>query len=477
MNHCRLGDLTEKYSTMTRAADQGALDGAGNIPEPDARRPSETELNIRNLAQDDLDQFGEEQKTKIDDELSSITERASKIPFVVKRFARASSASRRRRSCREPAPGSISLYKVKLDREKDYRLFGRSSTDCGARQRQARSLFEAWAYIALMLVIDGCLNAFFFKDVGTLGLADGFLIAGIIAGCNIALGFMIGWGPLRFFAHRFKLHLLWAIPVFVLLIIAIAAFNWGVAHYRDLVQVNSKGGFPDVWRTLWTNPFGILSFPSYMMALVGIGVAIYSAARAYTMFDAYPWYGWTFKRKNVAERDFLEESAEIGEKIQAAGDKFLREAAQEYETVNTAAHGLLTDYDKVISRIEQYEATAQSIEDACNAALRIYRVNNVKVRDNVNFPAPAYFNDHVTLRRRTDVLSKQDILIERGALQSRADQLRQSQQDLERGVPDIKLDMLSENSMRKRLEDITQSATDRFVEERALEDEERTTAV
>ena len=104
-------------------------------------------------------------------------------------------------------------------------------------------------------------------------------------------------------------------------------------------------------------------------------------------------------------------------------------------------------------------------------------MNNVKVRDNVNFPAPAYFNDHVTLRRRTDVLSKQDILIERGALQSRADQLRQSQQDLERGVPDIKLDMLSENSMRKRLEDITQSATDRFVEERALEDEERTTAV
>lgn len=471
----RLGDLTEKYSTMTRAADQGALDGASNIPEPDARRPSETELNIRNLAQDDLDQFGEEQKARIDDELSSITERASKIPFVVKR-SQGEFRVKAEAIVQRAGAEMISLYKVKLDREKDYRLF---KVFNGLRREAApaRSLFEAWAYIALMLVIDGCLNAFFFKDVGTLGLADGFLIAGIIAGCNIALGFMIGWGPLRFFGHRFKLHLLWAIPVFVLLIIAIAAFNWGVAHYRDLVQVNSKGGFPDVWRTLWTNPLGILSFPSYMMALVGVGVAIYSAARAYTMFDAYPWYGWTCKRKNVAERDFLEESAEIGEKIQAAGDKFLREAAQEYEAVNTAAHGLLTDYDKIISRVEQYEATAQSIEDACNAALRIYRVNNVKVRDNVNFPAPAYFNDRVTLRRRADVLSKQDILIERGALQSRADQLRQSQQDLERGVPDIKLDMLSEVSMRKRLEDITQTATDRFVEERALEDEERSTAV
>lgn len=471
----RLGDLTEKYSTMTRAADQGALDGAGNIPEPDARRPSETELNIRNLAQDDLDQFGEEQKARIDDELSSITERASKIPFVVKR-SQGEFRVKAEAIVQRAGAEMISLYKVKLDREKDYRLF---KVYHGLRREAApaRSLFEAWAYIALMLAIDGCLNAFFFKDVGTLGLADGFLIAGIIAGCNIALGFMIGWGPLRFFGHRFKLHLLWAIPVFILLIIAIGGFNWGVAHYRDLVQVNSKGGFPDVWKTLKTNPFGVLSFPSYMMALVGIGVAIYSAARAYTMFDAYPWYGWTYKRKSVAEREFLEESAEIGEKIQAAGDKFLREAAQEYEAVNTAAHGLLTDYDKIISRIEQYEATAQSIEDACNAALRIYRVNNVKVRDNVNFPAPAYFNDRVTLRRRTDVLSKQDILIERGALHSRADQLRQSQQELERGVPDIKLDMLSEASMRKRVDDITQTATERFAEERALEDEERSTAV
>lgn len=471
----RLADLTDKYKTMTRAADQGAFDGANNFPDSSAARLTETELNIRNLAQGDLDEFGEEQKAKVDQELASITERASKVPFVVKRtpgelrvLAEA--------VVQESGHELISLYKVKLERETDYRLF-KVYHNLRREAAPARSLFEAWAYVALMMVIDGTLNAFFFKDVGSLGLADGFLIAGVMAACNIALGFMIGWGPLRFFAHRFKLHLLWAIPVFLTLIMAIAAFNWGVAHYRDLVQIDNKGTFPDVWRTLWSNPFGILTFPSYLMALVGVGVAVYSAARAYTMFDAYPWYGWTYKRMKVAEADFLAEAARIKGKIQAEGEKFLAAAAKDFEIVNKAAHELIADYDKITSRIEQYEASAQTIEDACNAVLRIYRVQNVQVRDKVRFPPPAYFDERVPLRRRADMQSKDEIAIERDALQRRADQVRLSQEDLERKVPEIKLDLLSEASMNKRLESIMQKAAERHEMERVLEEEERARAV
>ena len=317
----RLAELTDKYKTMTRAADQGALDGADNIPREDARSLSETELGIVNLAQGDLDEFGEEQKTRIDAQLASITERVSKIPFAVKRtlgeFRVIAEAV-----VQEASHELITLYKIKMERDKDYRLF-KVYHRLRREAAPARSLFEAWAYIFLMAVVDGSLNAFFFKDVGELGLADGFLIAAVMACCNIALGFMIGWGPLRFFGHRFKLHLLWAIPTFVILVIAIAIFNWGVAHYRDLVQIKSQSGLPDVWGNLRTNPFGMLGFPSYLMALVGIIVAIYACARAYTMFDAYPWYGWTYKRMKQAEDDFLAESAKIKGKVQEEGEKFL----------------------------------------------------------------------------------------------------------------------------------------------------------
>ena len=144
---------------------------------------------------------------------------------------------------------------------------------------------------------------------------------------------MIGWGPLRYFGHRFKLHLLWAIPVFVILVMSIGLFNWGVAHFRDLVQVNREGGFRDLWSLLQSNPFGILNFASYLMGLVGIVIAIYSAARAYTMFDAYPWYGWHYKRMKAAETEFIDKFAPIKDKVQKASVDFLGEGGERLRDV------------------------------------------------------------------------------------------------------------------------------------------------
>ena len=83
---CAVPDLTEKYEMMTRA---GRSTAPSMVPATCPRRTSTqistTELNIRNVAQDDLDELGAEQRRRIDDEHAAIMTRVPEIPFVVKR--------------------------------------------------------------------------------------------------------------------------------------------------------------------------------------------------------------------------------------------------------------------------------------------------------------------------------------------------------------------------------------------------------
>ena len=40
----------------------------------------------------------------------------------------------------------------------------------------------------------------------------------------------------------------------LLSLMSIGMFNWGVAHFRDLVQVNREGGFRDLWTSCKATP-------------------------------------------------------------------------------------------------------------------------------------------------------------------------------------------------------------------------------
>jgi hypothetical protein len=459
-------ELTERYVIMTRAADNGALDGANELPHSHATQQSTTELNIHNIAQGHLDELGAEQKGAIQVDESKITTQVAAIPFTVRRSP-AEFQLRAEALIQEAGHELINLYEAKLKKERNYRLF---KVYHGLRRdaEPVRSLWEAWSYLFLMLMLDGSLNAYFFKDVGTLGLAEGFFIAVVMAGCNIALGFVMGWGPLRYFGHRYKLHLLWAVPVFLALVVAIGAFNWCVANYREIAQVNSDGTLADTLNRART--FSILGFPSYLMGLVGIVIATYAATRAYVMYDSYPWYGWVHKRMKEADDEFLEKFAPTKDKIQKAGETFLGEAREDYQAWSEAAHELLSACDRIANRIDEYHAQARIIDAGCNAALRAYREANMQVRGT---PAPAYFGTPTLLRRREDLKDNREILLQRKGLQDRFDKLRRSYEDLENEIPAIKLALLSEASMNQRLDGIVQKGGARQADKEIQEENER----
>ena len=59
-----IAQLTQKYQTMTRAHSRGAQDGNRNLPPGNASRLSQTELEIVQLAQDEITRYSNRQVKK-----------------------------------------------------------------------------------------------------------------------------------------------------------------------------------------------------------------------------------------------------------------------------------------------------------------------------------------------------------------------------------------------------------------------------
>ena len=129
--------LTERYVIMSRAADNGALDGANELPYSDATQQSATELNIHNVAQGDLDALGAEQTGAIHADQSKITTTAAAIPFTVRRSP-AEFQLRAEALIQEAGHELIGLYEAKLKRSGTTGCSRSTTVSGGMRSRCAR---------------------------------------------------------------------------------------------------------------------------------------------------------------------------------------------------------------------------------------------------------------------------------------------------------------------------------------------------
>jgi|GEM_PF-6107915 len=448
----QITDLAEKYEMMTRAADAGAIDGGNNWPPHDAKGMSETEREIINLAQADLDELAATQKQKNDKVLARIHQGEGRLPFDIG-YRAEQFLTLAETKIVEVDRLLVRLYRAVIDRRRDYRQF-KATHRLHREAEPAPSLYVALAWLSFAMVGDGGLNAYFFKDVGPLGLVGGFLIAFVISACNIAMGFACGWGPARFFGHRHKLHLLWAAPLFLTLIGAILLFNVGAAHYRDLIVHSPDIEVSGVLEDLYRNAGRIPSFQSCLMAIVGMGVAAFAAIKGWSMLDPYPSFGATYKRMRAAEDEFEAEIGRVAGRIEEAKIEFLGDAWKTYEEVNQALQDILDQYDELISSNDQFEMNARGIEGACQSALQVYRENNLRVRDKHRAPPPGYFYEETKLVRRKDIFERAEVVGAREGLERRQAELRRASESLETGVPKLVAGLLSEAKLKQRLEAI-----------------------
>lgn len=451
----RTAELIDKYEGMTRAADRGAEDGRSNLPASDEDSYSPTEAEVIQIALADFNALTAGRRRANVEAFDKAHEHEVKVPgnlgFAIDDFE-----NRAEFKIQEVDRALVRLYRIVIQRDQDYRFFKKFHR----LKRDAAPeipLSLAVAQLVLAIVLDGAFNAYFFKDATLLGPVGGYLIALVVSACNVAFGFLIGWGPVRFFTHRYRLHLLWALPIFAALCLGLVAFNFGLAHYRDMLIDNPAAEPTNVIDYISKHPFGMPSFLAALMAIVGLGIGLFSAIKGFSMLDSYPWFGWFYKKRLSAELDFEDRIEEIQEVVNAAGEAYIEDARKAYNSASGTILGAERVLDELAAGNREYYDVVKAIETAVNAVLRTYREANKQVRDMDRYPSPDYFEKRWEISGKLDQENQTIRVKKEGLTQLRTD-LKKVLEKLEKEIPEKARSMLSEASVKARMNRIMEEA-------------------
>ncbi|WP_209427151.1 YIP1 family protein [Pararhodobacter sp. SW119] len=258
------------------------------------------------------------------------------------------------------------------------------------RPSDSPALFPLIALILFFALAEALLNSSLLGQSSEMGYLGGALLATIIALANIGFSAFLG-GQIRWLNHASFLGKLRGLATLLVFVTFAATFNLVVGHLRDALTdaASLELAARDAFAAFLAMPHGVESAMSWLLALIGLVVSIFTAYKAYHSFDPYPGYAHvevTVSDARAGYNDELEATIEaLTEKRDAAIDA-LNEGR---ETVNTnlreaidAAHGH-----------SALKAHLRAFLDQCdlkvNVLLTAYREANRDAREE---PAPAHFN-------------------------------------------------------------------------------------
>lgn len=251
--------------------------------------------------------------------------------------------------------------------------------------------------IALLVILEGAANAYFFSVGLAGGLAQGFLYAGMLSAINVLGGFFIGKKGLKYLWHINPFAKL--IGVFSLQ--AALALLFGIAlittHLRDAFAVVTLDGdaMAIAYQTMFASPFGFRGIDSIILFMMSSVFSILALVKGLTWGDIYPGYSAVSDR--VIEARALHDSqvelvrdelSDLKEEFEEALDKILERSKQDIVQLKELAE----DKARAGQRFTNYQGKA---EHMLHALIELFRTENSIHR---KVPVPAYFNEKVVLK-------------------------------------------------------------------------------
>lgn len=389
----RLSPVTAHHlAEAARADEHGAADALSNHPPADATLPSQTEFAV-------IARAGEvcaEIRREAGDRLSGLSADiiANREAFAEERYVtRIRVIETSLKAMLAKAGGDLEQHvadALKAKREYDHFNYANRLTADPRPDKWQVTL----AFLTVPLAIESLLNGAFFADASDFGLVGGAMTAVIISALNIALGFVTGWAPARYCGHARGSHLLWALPAFMMLIVAILLFNLAVGHYRELLIADPDAVSQQVVPRMRADLLAISDLKSIALVLIGCLIAGIAAAKGYAAFGTYPGQSASFRhwreRQNAVEAtrrrldiDLVPELETLRGQIDSFRDECQRELARMHGA-RAAAERVHDDY---LTRVAQLRC-------AKDAALMQYREANLRVRSDM---PPAYFSQLFSL--------------------------------------------------------------------------------
>lgn len=176
--------------------------------------------------------------------------------------------------------------------------------------KYGKSHIMDFSLLAMIILVEGLANAYFFSKASDLGLLGGWMQAITVSGTNVITAFfLIGYLGLRMTTnpHRpGRMGAGWAMVAVSTL--AIFALNLSAAQYRDLLEVHantlalgpSAENAEDMMlaQTMNWNPFDLRTLEARLLFLLGMTFAAIAAYKGFSFSDPIMGYTETANRAN-----------------------------------------------------------------------------------------------------------------------------------------------------------------------------------
>ena len=252
-----------------------------------------------------------------------------------------------------------------------------------------------WMFILGCAVFEVLVNATLLMDVLPLGLLGAVGQMALISGVNVVVwGFPMG-ELLRQRNHvqQSRAAISWA-AMFLTILVAFL-FNLAVGHFRDSVQVVLTDRSADVFRIgadtlgrLIDQPFGLDSFQSVLLVLLGMACFGFSSWKWLQRDDAYPDYGRLDRRVKRTEEAYVG----IYDQVQSDLEKLYRGFESKLEDIRHTLRTKQSKWREICRRgtrlVDEYPVNLGQYQHDLNYLLKAYRTANESVRTS---PVPSHF--------------------------------------------------------------------------------------
>jgi hypothetical protein len=294
----------------------------------------------------------------------------------------------------------VAIGRDEDDLKYDFELFQRSLQHFDQYRSERRLIAPARrseapltlaATLTGMALVEAVFNAIFLAPVDPAGMIWGVLTAILIAMINVGVGFTIGYGIKL--VNSVKPHakvLGWLIAAAGIPLLLL--FHYLVMKYRaemSLVGEEIEAGgeyltlselFIRTWESILTNPANVGDMISFVVFIVGVGIALFAVKEGYSIGDPYPGYTSAQARFEANRTSFidrrnhhLDDLQDLRDRVIGQIDGFIREAdAGKTKAINWAQQSR--------TLLQSYRTFRTSIDNAASVITERY-VGSLKGRE------------------------------------------------------------------------------------------------
>jgi len=293
--------------------------------------------------------------------------------------------------------------------------------------------FLMYAVLVFLMVFEGAINGQIFKRGLEGGVIEGISYAFIFAFFNVITTYKLGSSGFRYIHHiNFPKQIIGWIALLTAVLLS-TSIGLMLGHFRMALNSQADQAFDIAWQGFITNPLSIGGMDSILLFGVTILFGIVAFFDGYNIDEKYPGFGPQQRKYEEALNDYNHQISDIHEEMSQIRTNAIEELEKTVVRSQAALANLSAEIINKRGAKERITSAMTTSQAAANAAVQIFRADNLLARNGA--PFPPYFNTTPKLSEIEVPLfdTTNDLLVEK-EMASLVERLISSAQDIRRRI-------------------------------------------